>query len=137
MNITLTRKEFTDKSTIGELFIDGKFECFVLEDKDRKLETAGGKAKVYGLTAIPRGKYSVVITYSNRFKQLMPLLMNVPYFEGIRIHKGNVAEHSHGCLLVGNTKSKDFVGGSAIAYDRIFKKLSAAAKKEKIIIEIK
>ena len=137
MNIVLTRKEFTEKSTIGELFIDGKFECFVLEDKDRKLETAGEKAKVYGLTAIPRGKYSVVITYSNRFKQLMPLLLNVPYFEGIRIHKGNVPEHSHGCLLVGNTKGKDSIGGSAIAYDSIFKKLSSAAKKEKIIIEIK
>lgn len=137
MNIVLTRKEFTEKSTIGELFIDGKFECFILEDKDRKLETAGEKAKVYGLTAIPRGKYSVVITYSNRFKQLMPLLMNVPYFEGVRIHKGNVSEHSHGCLLVGNAKSKDSISGSAIAYDRLFKKLSAAAKKEKIVIEIK
>ena len=137
MNIVLTRKDFTEKSTIGELFIDGKFECFVLEDNDRKLETAGEKAKVYGLTAIPRGKYSVVITYSNRFKQLMPLLLNVPYFEGVRIHKGNVAEHSHGCLLVGNGKKKDMVTGSAIAYDSIFKKLSSAAKKEKIIIEIK
>ena len=120
MNIVLTRKDFTEKSTIGELFIDGKFECFVLEDNDRKLETAGEKAKVYGLTAIPRGKYSVVITYSNRFKQLMPLLLNVPYFEGVRIHKGNVAEHSHGCLLVGNGKKKDMVTGSAIAYDSIF-----------------
>lgn len=137
MNIVLTRKEFTEKSTIGELFIDGKFECFVLEDKDRKLETAGEKAKVYGLTAIPRGRYSVVITYSNRFKQLMPLLLNVPYFEGIRIHKGNVAEHSHGCLLVGNGMAKDRVTGSAISYDRLFKKLSTATKKEKIIIEIK
>ena len=136
MRLTLNRKEFTDKSTIGELFIEGKFECFVLEDKDRKLETAGEKAKVYGLSAISRGHYSIIISWSNRFKQLMPLLLNVPYFEGIRIHKGNVPEHSHGCLLVGNTKGKDSIGGSAIAYDRLFKKLSAAAKKEKIVIEI-
>jgi hypothetical protein len=136
MRLTLNRKEFTDKSTIGELFIEGKFECFVLEDKDRKLETAGEKAKVYGLSAISRGSYSIIISWSNRFKQLMPLLLNVPYFEGIRIHKGNVPEHSHGCLLVGNTKGKDSIGGSAIAYDRLFKKLSAAAKKEKIVIEI-
>ena len=136
MRLTLNRKEFTDKSTIGELFIEDKFECFVLEDKDRKLETAGEKAKVYGLSAISRGSYSIRISWSNRFKQLMPLLLNVPYFEGIRIHKGNVPEHSHGCLLVGNTKGKDSIGGSAIAYDRLFKKLSAAAKKEKIVIEI-
>ena len=136
MRLTLNRKEFTDKSTIGELFIEDKFECFVLEDKDRKLETAGEKAKVYGLSAISRGSYSIIISWSNRFKQLMPLLLNVPYFEGIRIHKGNVPEHSHGCLLVGNTKGKDSIGGSAIAYDRLFKKLSAAAKKEKIVIEI-
>jgi hypothetical protein len=136
MRLTLNRKEFTDKSTIGELFIEGKFECFVLEDRDRKLETAGAKAKVYGETAISKGSYSIIISWSNRFKQLMPLLLNVPYFEGIRIHKGNVPEHSHGCLLVGNTKAKDSIGGSAIAYDRLFKKLSAAAKKEKIVIEI-
>lgn len=137
MIITLNRNEFTDKSTIGDLYIDGKFECYVLEDKDRRLEITGAKAKIYGLTAIPRGKYQIIISYSNRFKQLMPLLLNVPYFEGIRIHKGNAPEHSHGCLLVGNGKQKDMVTGSAIAYDRLFRKLSTAAKKEKIIIEIK
>ncbi|MFY7733599.1 MAG: DUF5675 family protein [Bacteroidia bacterium] len=137
MNLVLTRKEIKPRSTIGELFIDGKFECFVLEDTDRKLEVVGAKGKIYGITAIPRGKYTVVITWSNRFKQLMPLLLNVPFFEGIRIHKGNVPEHSHGCLLVGNSKGVESVGGSSIAYDRLFRKLSIASKKEKITIEIK
>ena len=135
MNILLLRKEFTEKSTIGELFINGNFECFTLEDKDRNLESGG--IKVYSKSAIPRGKYEVIISFSNRFKQYMPLLVNVPQFQGIRIHTGNKAENTEGCLLLGKTKSKDFIGLSKEAYSAFLAKLKKVEKNEKIFIEIK
>jgi hypothetical protein len=134
MELKIIRKTFTENSTIGDLLINGKFFCFVLEDKDRGLEK-GGK-KVYAKTAIPRGKYTVILSYSNRFKQFMPQITNVPFFEGIRIHSGNTANHSEGCPLVGKTKAVDFVGNSKAAYRELFSVLSKVAKKEKITIEI-
>ena len=134
MELLLKRKEFTDTSTIGELSIDGKFECYILEDKDRKLESGG--VKEYGLTAIPRGRYEIVITFSNRFQQYMPLLLRVPRFEGIRIHSGNTSVNSLGCLLTGTTKSKDFVGNSKLAYSKLFAKLKKVERIQKIFITI-
>ena len=67
---------------------------------------------------------------------MMPLLLNVPYFEGIRIHPGNKNEDTHGCLLVGTAKSKDFISNSKIAYQKLFDKLKAVSKTEKVFIEI-
>jgi hypothetical protein len=135
MEIKVIRKEFTDLTTIGELSINGVFECYTVEDKIRDLK-ADGSGKVYGKTAIPKGRYQVVLTYSDRFKQVMPLLINVPFFEGIRIHPGNKNEDTHGCLLVGTAKSKDLISNSKIAYQKLFDKLNKANKKEKIFIEI-
>jgi len=135
MEIKVIRKEFTDLTTIGELSINGVFECYTLEDKIRDLK-ADGSGKVYGKTAISKGRYQVVLTYSDRFKQVMPLLINVPFFEGIRIHPGNKNEDTHGCLLVGTAKSKDLISNSKIAYQKLFDKLSKASKTEKIFIEI-
>lgn len=132
MQIKVVRKEFTEKSTIGELFIDNIFFCYTLEDKVRP-ET---EAKVYGQTAIPKGKYEVIVNYSNRFKQQMPLLLNVKGFEGIRIHKGNTDVDTHGCLLLGKSKSKDFIGLSNVAYNEFMMMLKKATKGEKITIEI-
>ena len=134
MELKLIRKTFTELSTIGELYIDGKFFCYTLEDKDRGLEK-GGK-KVYSKTAIPKGKYTVILSYSNRFKQFMPQITNVPFFEGIRIHSGNKSEHSEGCVLVGKNKAVDFIGESKLAYAALFSTLNKVAKKEKITIEI-
>lgn len=134
MELKLIRKTFTEISTIGELHINGEFFCYTLEDKDRGLEK-GGK-KVFAKTAIPRGKYTVILSYSNRFKQFMPQIANVPFFEGIRIHSGNNADHSEGCPLVGKTKGVDFVGNSKAAYRELFSVLNKVAKKEKITIEV-
>lgn len=130
MNLTLIRKYPATDCVIGELFIDGQFECYTLEDIERPL-------KVAGVTAIPRGFYEVVITYSARFKKPMPLLLQVPHFDGVRIHTGNTSAHTEGCILVGKSKTADQVLQSKIAYEALFPKLQAASNTEKIILEIK
>jgi len=130
MNLTLIRKYPGTDCIIGELFVDGIFECFTLEDVERPV-------KIPGVTAIPRGFYEVVITYSERFKRLLPLLLNVPNFDGVRIHTGNVAANTEGCILVGKVKATDSIQQSKIAFDALFPKLQDAAQREKIIIEVK
>ena len=130
MLITLSREIFTDNSTIGRLSINGQPLCYTLEDVPRA-------TKVYGKTSIPYGMYEIIINYSNRFKQQMPLLLNVPQFNGIRTHWGNTAEDTSGCILVGKTIAKDFIGESKIAYSEIFPIIDAALKIEKVWIEIK
>ena len=121
LNIVLKRTIKTDKSTIGELSVDGKILCYTLEDIERD-------AKVAGKTAIPCGKYNVSITMSNRFKKLMPLIENVPNFSGVRIHSGNTSEDTEGCILVGLAKGEDFIGNSRLAFDRVFMKIQSAEK---------
>ena len=129
MEILLKRIHKTDNSTIGELSIDGKFQCYVLEDIERDV-------KVKGKTAIPKGKYQIVITMSNRFKIELPLLLNVPNFEGVRIHAGNTAKDTEGCLLLGKTCSIDFVGNSKVAMKEFMPKLRKEIKKGKVFITI-
>ena len=119
----------TASSTIGELHLDGQFECYTLEDCVRPV-------KIKGMTAIPAGSYEVVINFSERFQRLLPLLLNVPNFDGVRIHAGNTAADTEGCLLVGETQSADFIGKSRAAFDALFPKLQAAAAREKIFIDI-
>ena len=119
MDIVVKRLHRTKKSTIGELFVDGKFECYTLEDIEREV-------KIKSETAIAKGKYKVIINQSNRFKRLLPLLLNVPNFEGVRIHSGNSNHDTEGCILVGKTKSVDYVGSSRLAFDKLFKKMQLA-----------
>ena len=119
MQITVKRLHKTDTSTIGELLIDGIFECYTLEDVERQV-------KIKAETAIPKGTYKVIINQSNRFKRLMPLLLNVPNFEGVRIHAGNTNHDTEGCILVGRIRSRDFIGQSRKAYEKLFKKMQAA-----------
>ena len=134
MELKLIRETFTEKSTIGSLYVNGIFFCYTLEDKDRKLESGG--VKEYAKTAIPRGKYKVINSFSNRFKKYLPELVNVPQFAGIRIHAGNTADHSEGCILVGSTKAVDFIGNSKVTFDKLMKAIQAVEKIEKITIEI-
>tara|TARA_R110000824_G_scaffold89108_3_gene218735 strand:- start:952 stop:1386 length:435 start_codon:yes stop_codon:yes gene_type:complete len=95
-----------DRNIIGDLFINGEFFCYTLEDEKR----ADG-VKVYGETAIPTGTYNVLLTKSNRFKRLMPLIVDVPMFRGIRIHGGNTSKDTLGCILVAfNTDYKKIWG---------------------------
>ena len=136
MKLLLHRQTFSDKSSVGTLYVNGLKECHTLEDRDRHLEEGG--EKVYGETAIPRNTYKVVITYSNRFKQPMPLLVDVPQFEGIRIHPGNTDQNTEGCILVGVGIGQDILYNSRQAYEKLFNKLEAAeALGEEIEIEIR
>lgn len=119
MKIEVKRLYKTENSTIGELTIDGKFECYTLEDKERPV-------KIKGETAISKGTYKVIINQSNRFKKLLPLLLNVPNFEGVRIHPGNSNHDTEGCILVGQSISKDYISKSRKAFEKLFKKMQLA-----------
>lgn len=129
MKLLLERQQRGLTCTIGSLFIDGSFECFVLEDVIREIRGVPvGNWKVKGKTAIPAGTYDVLITYSNRFKRDMPLIVGVPGFEGIRIHTGNTDEDTDGCLLVGMEVQGESLTRSREAYGRLYDKLAAALK---------
>lgn len=119
MEILIKRLYKTENSTIGELTIDGKFECFTLEDKERPV-------KIKGETAIPKGTYKVIINKSNRFKRLLPLLINVKNFEGVRIHPGNSNHDTEGCILVGSNRSVDYITKSRKAFEALFAKMQLA-----------
>lgn len=121
LEIEIRREIHTHKSTIGRLFVNGQFECYTLEDCARP-----PGVKVPAATCIPAGEYSLVINFSNRFQRLMPELLEVPGFAGIRIHAGNTEADTQGCILVGETRGEDFIGGSRAAYRRLFGKLRAA-----------
>lgn len=141
MNLKLIRDTFTEKSTQGQLFIDGEFFCYTLEDKDRDLYQQTPlqdivRQKVFGETCIPYGAYEVGLTYSNRFKKVMPQIFDVPGFTGIRIHNGNTIEHTAGCPLVGYTKGVDSVYKSRLAFSRLMTILSEASTQQKIFIDI-
>lgn len=141
MELSVARFQKTDKSSIGRLGLNGQPFCYSLEDKDRGLSKEQDlslilKTKQYGTTAIPKGRYEVIINFSNRFQKYLPLLLNVPGFEGIRIHPGNVAANTLGCILPGEGYNTDFVGSSVKAFNRLFAELKKAEKKEKIFITI-
>lgn len=117
MNIlTLTRTNLTPLSTIGELDINGEFFCYTLEDPVRPV-------KIFGETAIPAGTYKGIINMSNRFKKRMPLLLDVPGFEGIRIHTGNFPKDTLGCILVGQEKRPNMIYKSRPAFEDLMLKL--------------
>jgi len=130
MKLLLQRGQGEKDSTPGQLFIGGKFECFTLEDIVRR-----PGVKVYGQTAIPAGTYQVIINWSPRFQRQLPLLINVPRFDGIRIHTGNKAADTDGCILVGDSPTPGWLGQSKVAFDRLFAKLQATS--ETITIEIR
>ncbi len=120
--LELKRDTFTEKSTIGTLVLDDEFLCDTLEDPVR--EGSDGildqGEKIPGETAIPRGTYQVIINISTRFKREMPLLLHVPFFTGVRIHNGNTAAHTDGCILVGlRTSTPDFIANSIHTFDTI------------------
>ena len=126
MKIELIRIAFKDTYTIGKLYVDDTYFCDVLEDVDRGLDSSMSESeilekKVKGQTAIPTSHYDINITYSPKYKRMMPLLLNVKGFSGIRIHSGNSSKDTDGCLLVGKNKKVGMVLESRDTYQRLFK----------------
>ena len=119
MRLRLTRRWFTDLSTIGQLYIDDVEECFSLEDTMR----ASGAEKVPGRTAIPVGRYRIVMTPSARFQTVLPELLDVPGFTAIRIHAGNTDADTSGCLLVGRIREPDRISASRSALTALLPKI--------------
>jgi hypothetical protein len=141
MKLELKRRFLGESCTIGSLSIDGKKFCDTLEDKVRDLNKNGvfdgDEKKVYAETAIPYGTYDIVVDYSPKFKRELPRLQNVKHFEGILIHRGNTAEDSAGCILVGENKVKGKVINST-PYERELVRIlkEAQGRKEPITIKI-
>ena len=111
MKVKVRRRYLGPEYTIGSLYIDERYICDTIEDKVRDFNKDGdlndpGEQKVYGRTAIPYGTYAMDLNMSPKFTRLLPLIMNVPHFTGIRIHRGNSAEDSAGCILPGENKIK-------------------------------
>lgn len=130
MELKVNRYKSKNKVTIGELWMNGKFFCMTLEDEIRPLLD-----KIFGGTAIPSGKYTLAMTYSNRFQQYMPQVLNVPGFEGIRIHPGNTIADTNGCLLIGETANEVQVFNSKDAFNKLIAEIKTVEKSEKITIK--
>lgn len=141
MRIVLERQPSGISCTIGKLYIDGQFECFTLEDLIREIPGQPVESwKVYGKSAIPSGKYRVIVNMSSRFKRELPLLVDVPGFTGVRIHPGNTDEDTEGCILVGTRVAPhgESIEQSRAAFDRLFEKIEGALESgEEIIIEVR
>ena len=141
MKLTLNRIALRQTYTIGKLYIDGKYFCDTLEDKIRDTNKSGkfdnGEEKIKGKTAIPYGTYEIKWTYSPRFKKYTPQLMNVPSFEGIRIHSGNSSTDTEGCLLLGENKKVGMVLNSRATINKFYPLIKKACSKGKVTIEIK
>lgn len=129
MLLTLKRESSNDACTFGKLYVNGKYECETLEDVERP-------EKIKGETAFARGRYKVIVSYSPRFKRMLPLLLNTPDFIGVRIHPGNTRRDTEGCILVGQSRGKNAIVNSRKAFDALYAKLYAASKREEIIIEV-
>ena len=144
MEVLIDRAWKKDGYTISRLYVNGElFGCNTLEDADRGLSQDMHleeikKKKAYGQTAIPRGSYECVYTYSKRFKKMLPLLKDVPGFDGIRIHSGNSAKDTEGCILVGLNLKKGMVLNSREWTNKLVSKMKEAwNRKERVIIVIK
>ena len=141
MKLTLKRIALKPTYTIGKLYIDDNYFCDTLEDTVRDINKDGkfnnGEKKIKGKTAIPYGTYEIKWTYSPRFKRYTPQLMNVPSFEGIRIHSGNSSDHTEGCLLLGENKKVGMVLNSKATIAKFYPIIKGACAKGKVTIEIK
>ena len=135
MELTLTRIAKRKDYTIGRLSIDGTFFCNTLEPTWRDSEH--GAYKIKGRSAIPEGRYAVVISYSPKFQKWLPLLLGGPEFnkrwQGIRIHAGNTAKDTQGCILVGDNRIKGQVLDSNLWLHRLKRRITEAKARDEAI----
>lgn len=150
MKLVLKRINNQDNYCEGKLYIDGIYQCDVIEDTDRDLTnemsiTEIQSKKVYGETAIPKGTYQITLdVVSPKFKDRswatfcegkLPRLLDVPGFEGVLIHTGNEASNSLGCLLVGQKTKDGWVSNSTQTFKDLYYKLKQATDQITITIE--
>jgi len=127
MLLEVRREPSANGCTLGSLYVDGAFECFTLEDVIREVPGEPVTAwKIPGATAIPSGTYQVTVNLSNRFQKLLPQLLDVPGFAGVRIHSGNCAADTEGCILVGRRRGVTTILESRLAFQALFPKIQAA-----------
>ncbi len=119
MQLRVLRDTFTDKSTIGELYVDDIFQCYTLEPRSDR-----SQGKPY---CIPAGTYPLELVFSPRFEMVTPHVMAVEGFTEIEIHPGNDPSDTEGCTLVGQTRNVDFVGSSRLAFGALMEKLTGQA----------
>ncbi|WP_028896693.1 DUF5675 family protein [Prevotella sp. HUN102] len=124
MELRVKRIARRDTYTVGRLYVDGKRFCDTLEDTDRGLSSLMTEAEVRnvkkkGITAIPTGRYRVIYTFSPMFRRRMPLLCGVKGFEAIRIHPGNTARDTEGCILVGRNAKVGMLTESRTEFERL------------------
>lgn len=141
MELKVKRITTNKPYTIGHLYIDDKFFADTLEDEDRGLTQSMSleqisQKKIKSETAIPKGRYQVVWTYSDHFKQPMPLLLNVPGYAGVRIHSGNSAKDTEGCILVGKNDKIGWISNSREYIGKLYPMIEQACKIGKVFITI-
>ena len=126
-NLLLIRDTFSDKSTIGKLYLNGEFYGHTLE-----LAWEGNKKRV---SCIPKGVYEVVkrFTDKSKYKYEHLHILDVPDREMILMHIGNYPKNSKGCILLGNTRALNFVGDSRKAFYRLMYDLGSFEEIELII----
>lgn len=149
MKIRLIRDDRLSDRTIGRMIEDNTSNqiCFTLEDAEREPPLPEGKPqwddagvrawKQARITAIPKGVYRLVNTYSRRFQKILPELISVPGFTGVRIHGGNRPENTEGCILVGMSRDLDIIHTCPPALKAIMDLISeAATRKEQTWLEV-
>ena len=149
MELLLKRIARRDSDTIGKLYVDGRYFCDTIEDKDRGLQqqlplSVNVAKKKKGVTAIPVGRYRVTLAVkSQRFTQkkqyaacngYLPRLVNVPAFDGVLIHIGNTANDTEGCILVGKNTQVGKVLESTATFWKLYSLLQDA--KDEIYIKV-
>jgi hypothetical protein len=140
MKLLLEREPSHLTCTLGSLYVNDEFECFTLEDVVREIPGVPVERwKIKGKTAIPAGTYKLGVTFSQRFQRMLPILHDVPGFDGVRIHTGNTDADTEGCILVGTQLAEaESITYSRAAFNALYPKLvDALGAGEDLTIEIR
>lgn len=125
--LRLVREPSTaDGATFGALYLNGRFQCWTLEDRIREqVGVPVADWKIPHVTAIPAGTYLVCLTPSKRFGRVLPEVLAVPGYTGVRIHAGNTVADTDGCILVGRTRdvATNTIGGSRVALEALLERV--------------
>lgn len=124
MNLKVVRDACGQYASLGKMYVNDEYQCETLEDVDRKLEDGG--VKIPCETAIPRGTYKVIVDWSPHFNRMLPHVLDVPDYEGVRIHPGNAPKDTEGCILVGMRRGPNYVYQSVNAFNALMDKIDAA-----------